>query len=233
MKGDIERGLSLSQAISKHPKVFPPVYLSMVRSGETGGMLDEVLLRLSVTLEKQLELQRKIKSAMAYPIAVGCIIVLIVSAMLMFIVPMFEGMYNDLGGTLPLPTRILIARVRRAHHVLVDDRARRSSRRRSASDDGRRRRTAGSPSTGSSCKMPVFGLLVHKTAIARFTPHARLADPLGRADHGGARHRGRDRRQRRRRPSRDRRAKDQVRVGESMSGVARHTTPCSPTWSCR
>ena len=109
VKGDIERGLSLSQAISKHPKVFPPVYLSMVRSGETGGMLDEVLLRLSVTLEKQLELKRKIKSAMAYPIAIGCIIVLIVSAMLMFIVPMFEGMYNDLGGTLPVPTRILIA----------------------------------------------------------------------------------------------------------------------------
>jgi type IV pilus assembly protein PilC len=168
VKGDIERGLSLSQAISKHPKVFPPVYLSMVRSGETGGMLDEVLLRLSVTLEKQLELKRKIKSAMAYPIAIGCIIVLIVSAMLMFVVPMFEGMYNDLGGTLPMPTRILIAlsgalttywwmiglSVFTATFLL--------------------RRWAATPNGRFSLdrvklKMPVFGLLVHKTAIARFT----------------------------------------------------------------
>ena len=168
VKGDIERGLSLSQAISKHPKVFPPVYLSMVRSGETGGMLDEVLLRLSVTLEKQLELKRKIKSAMAYPIAIGCIIVLIVSAMLMFVVPMFEGMYNDLGGTLPVPTRILIAlsgalttywwmiglSVVTATFLL--------------------RRWAATPNGRFSLdrvklKMPVFGLLVHKTAIARFT----------------------------------------------------------------
>ena len=168
VKGDIERGLSLSQAISKHPKVFPPVYLSMVRSGETGGMLDEVLLRLSVTLEKQLELKRKIKSAMAYPIAIGCIIVLIVSAMLMFVVPMFEGMYNDLGGTLPVPTRVLIAlsgalttywwmiglSVFAATFLL--------------------RRWAATPNGRFSLdrvklKMPVFGLLVHKTAIARFT----------------------------------------------------------------
>ena len=68
-----------------------------------------MLLRLADTIEKQVELKRKIKSAMTYPVAVGCIIVLIVTAMLMFVVPMFEGMYNDLGGTLPLPTRILIA----------------------------------------------------------------------------------------------------------------------------
>lgn len=108
MRGDIERGLSFSQAISKHPKVFPGVYIAMVRSGETGGMLDMVLLQLATMLEKQLELRRKVKSAMSYPIAVGVIIVLVVSAMLLFIVPMFESMYADLGGTLPLPTRMLI-----------------------------------------------------------------------------------------------------------------------------
>lgn len=108
MRGDIERGLSFSQAISKHPKVFPTVYIAMVRSGEVGGMLDSVLLQLATMLEKQLELRRRVKSAMSYPIAVGGIIVVIVSAMLIFIVPMFEAMYKDLGGTLPLPTQMLI-----------------------------------------------------------------------------------------------------------------------------
>ncbi|MGZ7036487.1 MAG: type II secretion system F family protein, partial [Ilumatobacteraceae bacterium] len=109
MRGDIERGLSFSQAISKHPKVFPTVYIAMVRSGEVGGMLDAVLLQLATMMEKQLELRRRVKSAMSYPIAVGGIIVVIVSAMLIFIVPMFKSMYKDLGGTLPLPTRILIS----------------------------------------------------------------------------------------------------------------------------
>jgi type IV pilus assembly protein PilC len=109
MRGDIERGLSFSQAVSKHPKVFPNVYIAMVRSGEVGGMLDSVLLQLATMLEKQLELRRRVKSAMSYPIAVGGVIVVIVSAMLIFIVPMFESMYKDLGGTLPLPTRMLIS----------------------------------------------------------------------------------------------------------------------------
>lgn len=109
MREDIERGLSFSQAISKHPKVFPDVYIAMVRSGETGGMLDEVLTRLATTLEKQLELRRRVKSAMSYPTAVGGIIVLVVSAMLIFIVPMFEVMYDDLGGELPIPTKLLLA----------------------------------------------------------------------------------------------------------------------------
>ena len=108
MKLDIEQGLSLSQAVGRHPDVFPPIYLAMVRAGETGGMLDDVMLGLANTLEKQMELRGKVKSAMAYPIAVAGIVVLIVSAMLLFVVPMFESMYRDLHGTLPLPTRVLI-----------------------------------------------------------------------------------------------------------------------------
>ncbi|HEX3089418.1 MAG TPA: type II secretion system F family protein [Ilumatobacteraceae bacterium] len=108
MRSDIEKGLSFSQAISKHPKAFPEVYIAMVRSGEVGGMIDLVLLRLATMLEAQLELRRRVKSAMSYPIAVGGIIVVIVSAMLLFIVPMFETMYKDLGGELPLPTKVLI-----------------------------------------------------------------------------------------------------------------------------
>ena len=168
VKADIEHGLSLSQAISKHPKVFPPVYLSMVRSGETGGMLDEVLLRLAVTLEKQLELRRRIKSAMTYPIAIGCIIVLIVTAMLAFVVPMFEGMYRDLGGTLPAPTRLLIAvsDILTSYWWAVGAT--------SAAAVVGVRRWGATPAGRYSLdrlmlKLPVFGRLLHKTAIARFT----------------------------------------------------------------
>jgi type IV pilus assembly protein PilC len=108
MKLDIEQGWSLSQAVAKHRDVFPPIYLAMVRAGETGGVLDDVMLRLADTLEKQLELRGKIKSAMTYPIAVAAIVVLILTAMLLFVVPMFQSMYHDLHGTLPLPTRVLI-----------------------------------------------------------------------------------------------------------------------------
>jgi type IV pilus assembly protein PilC len=80
----------------------------MVRAGETGGVLDSVLLRLASTLEKQVELNRKIKSAMTYPVAVLGLVLMMVSAMLIFVVPMFGELYAELGGTLPLPTRILI-----------------------------------------------------------------------------------------------------------------------------
>ena len=90
-----------------------------------------MLLRLADTIEKQVELKRKVKSAMTYPVAVGCIVVLIVTAMLLFIVPMFEDLYTDLGGTLPVPDADADRRCRVDHHVLVGDRARRSSRRRS------------------------------------------------------------------------------------------------------
>jgi type IV pilus assembly protein PilC len=80
----------------------------MVKSGEIGGVLDQVLLRLSTTIEKQVELRGKIKSAMTYPVAVLGLVLMIVVAMLLFIVPIFADLYDDLGGTLPLPTRLLL-----------------------------------------------------------------------------------------------------------------------------
>ena len=113
-------------------------------------MLDDVMISLADTLEKQLELRGKIKSAMTYPIAVGGIVVLIVSAMLIFIVPMFESMYKDLGGTLPLPTRMLIARLGLRHRELVADRLSASAAC-SASDAGGDTARAGWRSTVSSC----------------------------------------------------------------------------------
>ena len=108
VRADVEKGASLSQALGRHPKTFNRLYISMVRSGETGGNLDSVLVQLATTIEKQVELRGKVRSAMTYPVAVLCLVILILMAMLIFIVPTFKDLYSDLGGTLPLPTRILL-----------------------------------------------------------------------------------------------------------------------------
>jgi type IV pilus assembly protein PilC len=105
---DVEKGASLSAALSRHPKAFNRLYVSMVRAGETGGVLDSVLLRLATTIEKQVELRRKIKSAMTYPAVVAVLVMCILTAMMLFIIPMFQGLYTQLGGKLPKPTQILI-----------------------------------------------------------------------------------------------------------------------------
>ena len=105
---DVERGASLSAALAKHPKAFNRLYVAMVRAGEAGGVLDSVLQRLATTIEKQVELRRKVKSAMTYPAVVSCLVFLLVTAMLLFVIPMFQGIYGQLGGKLPVPTQILI-----------------------------------------------------------------------------------------------------------------------------
>ena len=98
---DVEQGASLSGAMQKHPKVFNDLYISMVKSGETGGSLDDTLLSLAATLEREVHLRGKIKSAMTYPVAVVALVVLIMSAMLLFVVPQFESIYSQLGRHAP------------------------------------------------------------------------------------------------------------------------------------
>ncbi len=106
---DVERGTSFSQALAAHPKQFNRLYVAMVRAGETGGSLDRTLTELAETIEKQVELRGKIRSALAYPVAVICLVMLILAAMLVFIIPIFKKMYSQLGGKLPAMTRALIA----------------------------------------------------------------------------------------------------------------------------
>src|SRR5215207_507712 len=106
VRKDVEAGLSLSEALEKHPEVFSRLYVEMVKAGEVGGMLDGVLLRLADQLERDQDLRRKIRSALTYPIVVFILAILTASFMLIFIVPVFAGLFDDLGGTLPLPTRI-------------------------------------------------------------------------------------------------------------------------------
>jgi type IV pilus assembly protein PilC len=106
VRKDVETGLALSEALDKHPKVFSRLYVEMVRAGEVGGILDGVLLRIADQLENDQELRLKVKSAMTYPVIVLILALLAASFMLIFIVPIFAKMFEDLGGTLPLPTRV-------------------------------------------------------------------------------------------------------------------------------
>jgi type IV pilus assembly protein PilC len=165
---DVEQGASLSGAMAKHPKAFNDLFVAMVRSGESGGVLDNVLLRLADMLEKEVELRRKIKSAMTYPIAVVALVVLIMGAMLLFVVPQFESIYAQLGGKLPLPTRALLAVSRGVRTywwivLLATVGSIVGFRRFKKTPQGRQRIDS------FKLRVPVFGTLFHKTALARFS----------------------------------------------------------------
>ena len=98
VRKDVEAGLSLSEALEKHPEVFSRLYVEMVKAGEIGGILDGVLLRVADQLERDQDLRRKIRSALTYPIVVLVLAILAASFMLIFIVPVFAKMFQDLGG---------------------------------------------------------------------------------------------------------------------------------------
>ena len=108
VRNDVEVGTSLSAAMSKHPAVFPPLMVNMTKAGEVGGFLDSVLLQIAENYEAEVKLRGKIKSAMTYPVVVFVIAILAVIGMLLFIVPVFATMFEDLGGELPAPTKVLV-----------------------------------------------------------------------------------------------------------------------------
>jgi type II secretory pathway component PulF len=106
---DVEAGVKLSEALSSHPHWFAPFYVNMVRAGELGGLLDEILKRLADLLERQARLRDRVRSALMYPAFVMVAAVSILVVLMVFVVPTFLGMFTELGSTLPLPTRILVA----------------------------------------------------------------------------------------------------------------------------
>ena len=109
IKDDVEAGISLSDALEKHPKVFSKLYVSMVAAGELGGILDAVLNRLAMQLEKDDSIRRAVKSAMVYPILIASFAIVVLMGMVLFLIPIFAGMYNDLGGKLPALTRVMVS----------------------------------------------------------------------------------------------------------------------------
>jgi type IV pilus assembly protein PilC len=108
VKKDVSTGLSFHEALARHPKAFSPLFVNMVKAGESSGALDDIMDRLALYLEKTDSLARKVRSAMVYPMVVSTMAVLITLVMMLKVVPVFKSMFADFGGKLPLPTQILI-----------------------------------------------------------------------------------------------------------------------------
>ncbi|AEI12318.1 MULTISPECIES: type II secretion system F family protein [Cellulomonas] len=168
VRNDVEVGTALSVALQKHEHIFPPLMINMVKAGEVGGFLDKALVSVADNFEAEVKLRNKIKSAMTYPVVVFVVAILATIGMLLFIVPVFAGMFTTLGGELPLPTKILM-QMSQAMKILILPLvvglvifsvwwARHKN------DRGVRERL-----DPIKLKMPVFGNLFRKIAVARFT----------------------------------------------------------------
>ncbi|MDT5017024.1 MAG: type pilus assembly protein PilC [Mycobacterium sp.] len=168
VRTDVESGVSLSAALGRHPKQFPTLMVAMVRAGETGGFLDGALERIAANFEKDAVLRGKIKSALTYPVLVLAFSGLMIIGVLIFIVPVFEGMFKQFGGNLPAPTQLLVTTshslawsgplalvIAVVVTVVVKAELRRSHARRLMFDK-------------LKLRMPVFGSLLKKMAISRF-----------------------------------------------------------------
>jgi type IV pilus assembly protein PilC len=108
VRSDVESGMLLSQAMGRHPKVFDRLYVSMIEAGEAAGILDTTLDRVAMQIEKEMKIKRRVKGAMVYPSVVLCFAILVLIGMLMFLVPVFEGIFSDLGGELPFLTQMVV-----------------------------------------------------------------------------------------------------------------------------
>lgn len=167
VRSDVETGVAFSVALGKHD-VFPPLMVNMIRAGEVGGFLDEVLLSIAGNFESEVELRSKIKSAMTYPVVVFVVAIIAMVGMLLFIVPIFANMYASLGGQLPFLTRLLMmmSTVMKFTIVpfIIGVIAFVIWWQRHKNDDSVRERV-----DPWKLKVPVFGLLTKKIAVSRFT----------------------------------------------------------------
>jgi type IV pilus assembly protein PilC len=109
VRKDVEAGLALSGALRKHPEVFNDLYVAMVEAGETGGILDQTLVRVAEQLEKDAALRREVKAAMVYPTMIGGFALVVLLALVAFLVPVFEKIFKDFGGELPAITKVTVA----------------------------------------------------------------------------------------------------------------------------
>ena len=109
VRQDVEGGSTYADALRKHPKVFDELYVNMVAAGEAGGILDTILNRLAKHIEKAMKLKSQIKTAMVYPAVIMCVAVVIIVILMVWVIPVFAKMFEDFGGTLPTPTQIVVS----------------------------------------------------------------------------------------------------------------------------
>ena len=167
VREDVESGSSLANALKKHPNAFNDLYVNMVAAGETGGILDTILQRLAIYIEKAYKLKSQVKSAMIYPAAVIGIAVMVVWVILWKVIPVFASLFISLGATLPLPTLIVVSAskfVGRFWWLIAGLAAAGffALRRYYATENGRM------VIDGLLLKMPILGLVLRKIAVARF-----------------------------------------------------------------
>jgi type IV pilus assembly protein PilC len=169
VKVDVESGATYADALKKHPRVFSELYVNMVAAGEAGGILDTILNRLAQYIEKAMKLKKKVKGALVYPATVTSIAVLVIAVIMIFVVPTFSKMFATLGGTLPLPTRMiinmsnfiaglggLITLMAIIGAVVFVVQVRRTEKGQLVSDK-------------IMLKLPIFGPLLNKVSVAKFT----------------------------------------------------------------
>ena len=167
IKETVEGGATFADALKKYPKTFDSLYVNLVAAGGVGGILDTILNRLASYIEKNSKLKRKVKGAMVYPIAILVIMFAILAVIMTFVVPVFEKMFSEVGAELPVPTQILITvsdfSVNYAVHASVGLAvfvfAFRAAMR---NETGQRLRDV------ALLRLPMFGDLLKKVAVARF-----------------------------------------------------------------
>ena len=169
IKENVEAGSTYADALKKHPRVFSELYANMVAAGEAGGILDTILNRLAAYIEKAMKLKKKVKGAMVYPIVVSTVAVAAIAIIMIFVVPTFEKMFAQLGGTLPLPTQMIIGLSKflagiggmltggAIVGIVV------------ALKQFRRTEKGTHITDTILLKLPIFGVLLNKVAVAKFT----------------------------------------------------------------
>ncbi|HEY6051373.1 MAG TPA: type II secretion system F family protein [Thermoanaerobaculia bacterium] len=167
VRQDVEAGSTLADAMRRHPKAFNSLFVNMVAAGEAGGILDTILQRLSVYIEKAVKLASQVKSALIYPIAVICIAAIVVAVILLKVIPTFAALFTSLGAELPFPTRMVIMAsnflARYFIFILIAIAAMIFAfQRYYATYRGRR------VVDGFILKLPVLGMIMRKIAVARF-----------------------------------------------------------------
>ena len=165
---DVEGGSTLAEAMKKHPKVFDDLFVNLIAAGEVGGILDTILRRLATFIEKAEKLKSQIKGAMTYPIVVVAIAIIVISVILIFVIPVFEDMFSSFGSALPVPTQLVVdmsdflkGNIHWCIMALIAVVF--AFKKYRATEKGRK------TTDGLFLKLPVFGDLLRKTAVARFT----------------------------------------------------------------
>jgi type IV pilus assembly protein PilC len=168
IKEQVESGSTLADALKRYPKQFDDLFVNMVAAGEAGGILDTILRRLSAYMEKAAKLKSQVKGAMTYPIVTMVIAVAVVAIILVFVIPVFEEMFSDMGGTLPAPTLVVVAMSEfvksKIHWIIIGAVIFIFAFKKYYNTEKGRKFV-----DAAVLRMPVFGILVRKVAVSKFT----------------------------------------------------------------